>query len=106
MCAVLDVMEYADGYVEMRFDGTGLAEFYQRIQPWFDDHGAQEIVELFQAFRVPASPVGDGASVPSFDQYRARGFFRRSAAGLTVPGPPFSLTASPPQSPQLAPALE
>jgi crotonobetainyl-CoA:carnitine CoA-transferase CaiB-like acyl-CoA transferase len=106
MCAVLDVMDLADSYVQMRFDGTGLVEFYQRIQPWFDQHGAQEVLELFQAFRVPAAPVGDGASMPGFEQYRERGFFRRSTDGLTVPGPPFSLSGSPSQPQRPAPSHE
>jgi crotonobetainyl-CoA:carnitine CoA-transferase CaiB-like acyl-CoA transferase len=103
MCAVLDVMGFAESYVQMRFDGSGRAEFYERIQPWFDEHGAQEILEIFQAFRVPAAPVGDGASMPGFDQYREREFFGRSVDGLTVPGPPFSLSDSPPRPPQPAP---
>jgi crotonobetainyl-CoA:carnitine CoA-transferase CaiB-like acyl-CoA transferase len=99
MCAVLDLMEYAESYTQMRFDGARLAEFYERIDPWFAEREVQDILELFQAFRVPVSPVGDGGTLPEFVQYRAREFFGRSATGVLVPRSPLRLGASlPPTS--------
>lgn len=107
MCAVLDVMEYADSYTEMRFDGARLAEFYERIDPWFAERDAADILEVFQAFRVPASPVGDGRSMPGFVQYRARDFFTRTATGALVPSSPLRMAASQvPPHPPAPPAPE
>jgi crotonobetainyl-CoA:carnitine CoA-transferase CaiB-like acyl-CoA transferase len=103
MCALLDVMEYADSYTEMRFDGVRLAQFYERIDPWFAERQAQEALELFQAFRVPASPVGDGRTLPEFAQYRARNFFERSATGVLAPRSPLRLGGSPPPTPAAPP---
>lgn len=103
MCAVLDVMEYADSYVEMRFSGAGLDDFYRRIQPWFSDRDGSDILETLQAFRVPAAPVGDGETMPAFDQYKEREFFGESSSGITMPTSPLRLSATPTRSPEAAP---
>ena len=96
LCALFGVPQYAEGYAEMRYEGSQLEEFYRVIQPWFDERGREEIVELCQLFRVPASPIGDGASMPAFEQFRARGFHRDDPTGtFTVPGPPYRLSATP-----------
>ncbi|NUS95372.1 MAG: CoA transferase [Nocardia sp.] len=60
------------------------------IAEWFAAHKVEEIRELATAFRIPNSPVADGANVTELDQHRARGSFTENPGGGFVrPGPPF-----------------
>lgn len=106
LCVVLGLPEYADRYAYMRYDGSEMAAFYDRIQPWFDERDAMSILETLQAFRVPAAPVGDGERVLEFSQFRDRGFYRTTPAGeFPVPGPPFRFSATPARVRRAAPSI-
>lgn len=60
------------------------------IAAWFAAHKVDEIQELATAFRIPNSPVADGATVTELDQHRARDFFTvHPGGGFVRPGPPF-----------------
>lgn len=93
-CAFLGVEEFGERQQELSNGGPLLDEFFARIQPWLDSQPAQEIVEVSQAFRVPAAPVGDGSMLLDYEQFRARPFFVEEG-GATMPGAPFRLSATP-----------
>jgi crotonobetainyl-CoA:carnitine CoA-transferase CaiB-like acyl-CoA transferase len=96
VCAMLDVEEYGKRQPEIALGGEPLAEFFAHIQPWLDERTAEEVVEISQAMRVPAAPVGDGASLPTCAQFRARPFFTdEPATGIPMPGPAWRLSKTP-----------
>src|SRR5262249_35144974 len=84
--------------------GPVLAEFYARLEPWLLARDAAEVVELSQAFRVPAAPVGDGRMMLEYAQLRERPFFVVEG-DRTLPGPPYRLSATPARRPGAAPAI-
>jgi crotonobetainyl-CoA:carnitine CoA-transferase CaiB-like acyl-CoA transferase len=93
-CAMLGVEEYGPRQQELSKGGPLLDEFFARIQPWLDERDAQEVVELSQAFRVPAAPVGDGQMMLDYAQFAARPFFVEED-DATYPGPPYRLGVTP-----------
>ena len=103
-CAMLGVEEYATRQPELSTGGPLLDEFFARIQPWFDERDAQDVVELSQAFRVPAAPVGDGRMMIDYAQFRQRAFLI-DEDGTTMPGPPYRLSATPAARQGAAPEL-
>jgi crotonobetainyl-CoA:carnitine CoA-transferase CaiB-like acyl-CoA transferase len=98
VCSMLDAGEWAERQQELAGGGPELDAFFAHIQPWLDARDAQEIVELSQAFRIPAAPVGDGRMMLDYAQFRERRFFTQDPdTGATVPGPPYRI--SPPPAP-------
>ena len=96
VCAMLGVEEYGSRQPEIALGGEPLAEFFARIQPWLDERTAEEVVEISQAMRVPAAPVGDGASLSNCAQFRARPFFTdEPGTGIPMPGPAWRLSETP-----------
>ncbi|MET0900394.1 MAG: CoA transferase [Mycobacterium sp.] len=78
------------------------AELYE----WLAGEKVDEIRDLASAFRIPNSPVGNGANVTGFDHYEARGAFTRNPRdGFVQPGPPYRLSASALRAPEAAPVL-
>jgi crotonobetainyl-CoA:carnitine CoA-transferase CaiB-like acyl-CoA transferase len=102
-CTMLGVEEFGDRQQELAAGGPLLDEFFARVQPWLDERDAQDIVELSQAFRVPAAPVGDGPMMLDYAQFRERPFFVEESlpaggegegAKAIMPGPPYRLSAT------------
>jgi crotonobetainyl-CoA:carnitine CoA-transferase CaiB-like acyl-CoA transferase len=50
-------------------------EFSEAIAPWFLDNKITDVVELFQAVRVPAGPVRGLRDVLDYEQISGRGFW-------------------------------
>ena len=108
-CTMLGVEEFGDRQQELAAGGPLLEEFFAHVRPWLLERDAQDIVELSQAFRVPAAPVGDGPMMLGYAQFRERPFFveeglRDGGAGggageegavAIMPGPPYRLSATP-----------
>lgn len=92
-CTMLGVEEFGERQQELAGGGPLLEEFFARVQPWLDERDAQDIVELSQAFRVPAAPVGDGPMMLDYAQFRDRPFFVEED-GAVMPGPPYRLSAT------------
>ena len=80
-CVMLEVEEFADRQPELAAGGPLLEEFFAKVRPWLLERDAQDIVELSQAFRVPAAPVGDGPMMLDYSQFRSRDFFLRAPLG-------------------------
>lgn len=98
MCAMLGLPEYGEHQIAVMLGGPERDEFYEKAQPWLSERTVDEIVELSQALRIPATPVNDGATVLECPQYRDRGFFVEAGDGewsFRRPGPPFRLSKTP-----------
>ena len=62
------------------------------MREWFHEHTVDEIRELATAFRIPNSPVGDGANVETFDHFRQRqSFVANPGGGFRQPRPPYRM---------------
>lgn len=103
-CTMFELEEFGPRQPELAGGGLLLEEFYARLEPWLLARDAAEIVELSQAFRVPAAPVGDGRMLVDYAQFRARPFFVDNE-GMTMPGPPYRLGATPARRPGPTPHL-
>lgn len=78
------------------------AELYE----WLAGEKVDEIRDLASAFRIPNSPVGNGANVTEFDHYRERGVFVRNPRdGFLQPGHPYRFSKSVLRAPEPAPRL-
>ena len=95
LCALLGVPEYEDRYVEMRYDRGDMEAFYTAVRPWFQETTVAEVVELCQAFRVPAAPITTGATAAELPPFQERGFLVQAPDGALHPGPPFRLADVP-----------
>ena len=84
-------------------DDPGLANILTRwkrrdeisdlIAEWTKTHTVDEILALAAENRIPAAPLGDGTTIPSFDHVRQRGIFVDHPGGDFVqPRPPFTIT--------------
>jgi crotonobetainyl-CoA:carnitine CoA-transferase CaiB-like acyl-CoA transferase len=93
ICVVMEADEFAGQQRQLGWGGPELAGFFARVQPWLDSRSVEEVVDLCQAMRIPAAPVGDGATLPQFAQFRERRFFTGTTP--VVPGPPYRLSATP-----------
>jgi crotonobetainyl-CoA:carnitine CoA-transferase CaiB-like acyl-CoA transferase len=98
VCAMLGLDEYGEHQIAVMLGGPERAEFYEKAQPWLLERTVDEIVELSQALRIPATPVNDGATVLDCPQYRDRGFFVDAGGddwSFRRPGAPFRLSKTP-----------
>jgi crotonobetainyl-CoA:carnitine CoA-transferase CaiB-like acyl-CoA transferase len=103
-CTMFELDEFGSRQPDLAEGGPLLDEFYARLEPWLRARDAADIVELSQAFRVPAAPVGDGRMLLHYAQFRERPFFI-DEDGVTMPGPPYRLSATPACRRGPAPAL-
>ncbi len=108
VCAMLGLPEYGEHQIAIMLGGPERAEFYEKAQPWLFERTVDEIVELSQALRIPATPVNDGATVLECPQYRDRGFFIDAGGddwSFRRPGAPFRLSKTPVLPVRAAPRL-
>jgi crotonobetainyl-CoA:carnitine CoA-transferase CaiB-like acyl-CoA transferase len=72
-------------------------EFSEAIAPWFLENKISDVVELFQAVRVPAGPVRGLHDVLDYEQVRARGFWSvpDSSSGVRYPRGAFVISGHP-----------
>ncbi len=65
----------------------------QELVPYLLTRPRDEVVDLFQALRLPCAPIADLVDVLADAHLAARGFWHTgSGAGLRLPGPPFRLS--------------
>ncbi|WP_457967011.1 CoA transferase [Arthrobacter sp. D1-29] len=73
---------------------------------WIAERTVAEVRELASAFRIPHAPVGNGATIPESDHFRARNVFVDSPDGRFVqPRPSYRPSSFTLREPTLAPAL-
>jgi crotonobetainyl-CoA:carnitine CoA-transferase CaiB-like acyl-CoA transferase len=90
-----------------RVDDEGLAhyatrnerrqEVYALIHAWTRAHTTAEIIERATLLRIPVAPIGTGATVATFEQFRDRGVYvpLPGGADLRQPRPPFRTLRTP-----------
>ena len=62
------------------------------IHDWTTKRTSHEIIELATLLRIPATPVGNGATLPTFEQFRARGtFVEHPGGGFVQPRVPYAV---------------
>jgi len=97
-CALLGLPEFGQHQIAVMMGAPERAEFFAKAKPWIAERTVEEIVEICQAMRLPAAPVGDGATVLKFPQYVDRGFFTEVEGdgwSFQRPGAPYRLSATP-----------
>ncbi len=75
------------------------------IDPWIRGHTVDEIIELADAMRIPATRIGNGATLPAMDHFAARGVYAPGPGGFLHPRHPYRLEKTPPRPFERAPAL-
>lgn len=105
LCAMTGHDEWIDEESELSI--TEQANIHaEEIYAWVRENNVDDILDLSSAFRIPNAPVGNGATVTSFDQFVERGtFVTNPRDGFTQPGPPYRMSPSLTRSPQPAPRL-
>jgi crotonobetainyl-CoA:carnitine CoA-transferase CaiB-like acyl-CoA transferase len=99
---LIDTHEFDDVRVRMaRSD-----EILPVIQSWTRDRTIEEIVDLASDFRVPATPILNGATLTGLDHLAARELFDRNPrGGFPHPRPPFRSSTTEREAPAPAPSL-
>lgn len=75
VCALLEVPELGEKMREVTLRGAEWQQFVRKAEPWLLARDAAEIVEVFQAMRVPAVPIGNGANLPKIEPFLSRDFY-------------------------------
>ncbi len=95
-CVMVGVPEYSALQGTLMVPGPDLDKFYRAIDPWLQEHTAEEIVDRLQTFRIPAAPVSDGRKLPELAQLKARSFYTKDLDGSFVqPGSAWRMEATP-----------
>jgi crotonobetainyl-CoA:carnitine CoA-transferase CaiB-like acyl-CoA transferase len=76
------------------------------IEAWTLDLDVDEILEMCAAIRIPAAPIGNGATLPQMEHLVAREVFRTSPGGFLQPRPPYLIEHSAQRPLGPAPALD
>ena len=106
VCAILDAGELAEKMREVTLRGTEWRAFLAKAEPWLAARTVAEVVDLFQALRVPAVPIGNGKNLLELEHLAAREFFvAQPDSGFVRPRSPFRLSATPAVGPGISPAL-
>lgn len=92
-------------------DPAKRAVMQDTMQRWLRARPTDEILEVATAMRIPAAPIGNGATVPTIDHFVERGIFDDSVLGFTAPRPYYSIAGArpgpsgrAPRRPELGPA--
>jgi crotonobetainyl-CoA:carnitine CoA-transferase CaiB-like acyl-CoA transferase len=76
------------------------------LYAWVESQTVDEIRDLATAFRIPNTPVANGANVESLDHFVERGsFVANPRDGFTQPGPPYRMQPALLRAPRPAPRL-
>jgi crotonobetainyl-CoA:carnitine CoA-transferase CaiB-like acyl-CoA transferase len=101
-CVMVDHPEWAED-ASLRADRTRVAP---AIHEWMAGHSVAEIMDLATAFRIPCAPIGNGASIPLAEHFRARGAFAPNPRdGFLQPNHPYRFTPAMLRRPEAPPRL-
>ena len=67
----------------------------EEIDKWVGTQTTAEVLDVATAFRIPNSPIVDGANAHTIEHYRERACFRTDADGVVRPRPPVRITSGP-----------
>lgn len=77
----------------------------EELYAWLRDQNVDDVRDLASAFRIPNSPVGNGANVTAMDHFVERGAFVRNPHGFMQPAHPYRIGGVSLRPPSAAPAL-
>lgn len=77
----------------------------EELYAWLRDQNVDDVRDLASAFRIPNSPVGNGANVTEMDHFVERGAFVRNPHGFIQPAHPYRIGGVSLRPPSAAPAL-
>ena len=78
----------------------------EELYEWLRDQKVDDVRDLASAFRIPNSPVGNGANVTGMDHFVERGaFVRNPRHGFVQPNHPYRLSGVALRTPDPAPRL-
>jgi crotonobetainyl-CoA:carnitine CoA-transferase CaiB-like acyl-CoA transferase len=104
LCAMSGHDEWIDEESELTI--TQQANLHaEELYEWLRGQNVDDVRDLASAFRIPNSPVGNGANVTEMDHYVERGAFVANPHGYTQPAQPYRLSSVPLHEPRRAPAL-
>jgi crotonobetainyl-CoA:carnitine CoA-transferase CaiB-like acyl-CoA transferase len=82
------------------------AELAPEIRQWIADRTVEEVCDLAAAFRIPHSPITNGANAAAQEQFQVRQSLRANARdGFLEPAPPYRLSPATLRAPEPAPRL-
>lgn len=68
-------------------------EVMEPIAQWTKTHTVAEVLALAEQHRIPAAPLGDGRTIPTFDHVRERGIYVDHPGGDFIqPRPPYRIS--------------
>ena len=89
-CVMAGHPEWADD-ASLFSERGALAE---EIDKWVGTQTVAEVLDVASAFRIPNSPIVDGANAPTIEHLRQRDCFRTGPDGVVRPRPPVRLTGA------------
>jgi crotonobetainyl-CoA:carnitine CoA-transferase CaiB-like acyl-CoA transferase len=93
-CTLVEHPEWAEPYLLSTERDGHRAEIRAAIRDWTMVRTTEEIVERASLFRVPATSVGNGATVPEHEHVAAESIFvRNPRGGFLQPIPPYRLSS-------------
>ncbi len=98
VCALLGLPEFGEHQVAVMMGGPERTGFFEKAEAWLAERTVDELLDTCQAMRLPAAPVGDGATMLGFPQYTAREFFVEGGGdgwSFQQPGAPYRLSKTP-----------
>ena len=106
-CLLIERPEIAedDRFLTADIRQAHLDFLHDAIHSWTRQRTIEEILELCEALRIPASPVGNGELLPETDHFVARGVFVDNPHGFTQPRTPYALSACERRPVRPAPSL-
>ena len=107
-CTATGLADYTEFQHALMQGEIALEPFSDRLKEWLADRTVNEVVELCQAFRIPAVPIGSADRFGQFEQWQEREFFLEVEGDdgvLQRPGFPWRLSATPAKRPERSPRL-
>ncbi len=82
-CVLVDQPEWTqdESLIRMHNRNVRRRELSEAIDAALAGRTTEEVLELAAALRVPAAPIGDGATIPGFEQFEARHQYIRNPTG-------------------------
>jgi crotonobetainyl-CoA:carnitine CoA-transferase CaiB-like acyl-CoA transferase len=107
-CVLVEQPQWLDDESLIRFQTRAQRrpELLAAIDAWMAERSTAEVLELADALRVPAAEVGNGATIPHFDQLAARNWYvRNPRSGFLQPDVPYTLSSGSRRPAEPAPRL-
>ena len=106
-CILLDTPQFVDRMEEIAESHEAYRAFIDAAGPWLARHDVAQVLDQARKHRIPATAIGNGQTLLSFEQLRFRDFFVEGGlGGYEEPGFPHRMSATPPTRRRPAPRLD